>query len=128
VAIAAVAINFAIDIALLSHIGVVAGAIGTDVAYALYVGAHLLICRHLLGISLKPLATTFFRTTLAALVMAAVLLAFGSSDVSVPLLLGGGVLGTLAYGASLLVTREVTPRDVMSVGRRLHAALPGPAR
>jgi O-antigen/teichoic acid export membrane protein len=128
VAIGAVAINFAIDIALLSRIGVVAGAIGTDVAYALYVGAHLLICRKLLGISLKPLATTFVRTTLAALVMAAVLLAFGSSDVSIPLLLGGGVLGTLAYGASLLVTREVTPRDVMSIGRRLHAALPGPAR
>jgi O-antigen/teichoic acid export membrane protein len=128
VAIGAVAVNFVIDLVLLSRIGVVAGAIGTDVAYALYVGAHLLICRKLLGISLRPLAATFLRTALAALVMAVVLLAIGSSDVPVPLLLAGGALGTLAYGAALVASREVTPQEVVSVGKTLRAALPGPAR
>ena len=34
-------VNPAIDLALLSEIGIVAGAIGTDVAYTLYIGAHL---------------------------------------------------------------------------------------
>ena len=40
-----VLINLGLDVALIPRVGVVGAAIGTDVAYLLYVPAHFLICR-----------------------------------------------------------------------------------
>ena len=54
IAIAAVLVNAAIDVALLEEIGIIAGAIGTDVAYTLYVGAHLWLLHQLVGMRLMP--------------------------------------------------------------------------
>jgi O-antigen/teichoic acid export membrane protein len=112
ISIGALAVNFAIDIALLSELGIIAGAIGTDVAYFLYAAAHLWICRRMLAIPLRPLGLTLIRTLLAAAVMSGVLAAFGTGSVAVPLLLGGGVVGTAAYVGVLLLTREVSPDDL----------------
>ena len=60
--------------------------------------------------------------------MALVLLAFGTSDVPIPLVIVGGALGLVAYGAVLVLTREVDLATLMQARRRLWAALPRPAR
>ena len=46
--------NVVIDVALLPEIGIVAGAIGNDVAYAIWVPGHLWILHRLLGLELRP--------------------------------------------------------------------------
>jgi O-antigen/teichoic acid export membrane protein len=128
IAIGALLVNLVIDLALLSEIGVVAGAIGTDVAYTLYVVAHLWICRRLLGTPLRPLLVTLGRTLLAGAVMAAVLLAFGTSEVSVPILLAGGALGAIAYAATLVAIRELQTSELVRVRDRARALLRRPLR
>ena len=55
IALVTLAVNAAIDVALLEPLGIVAAAIGTDVAYVIYVGAHLHLCRDLAGLRLRPL-------------------------------------------------------------------------
>jgi len=124
IAIAAVLINAAIDVALLAKIGIVAGAIGTDVAYAFYVSAHLLILRSLIGLELRPLLLGLGRSLLAACAMALPLLAFGTTGVALPLLALGAVLGLAAYLATLLAVRGVTPTELRRVTDRLRSALP----
>jgi O-antigen/teichoic acid export membrane protein len=119
IAIGTVLVNFAIDVALLSHIGIIAGAYGTDVAYGLYVAAHLWICRRLLGTPLRPLAATLARTLVAAAVMSGVLALFGTGTVALPLLIAGGLVGTLAYAGALVAIGEVSPDEL----RRGLAAL-----
>jgi hypothetical protein len=44
--------------------------------------------------------------------MSAVLLAFGTGTVAFPLLVIGGAVGAVSYGATLLLTREVTVSDL----------------
>lgn len=122
IALGALAVNLVIDLALLAEIGIVAGAIGTDVAYTLYVGAHLEICRRLIGIEVRPLLAALSRTLVAAAAMAAVLLPFGTSDVSVPLLLGGGALGALAYVGALLAVRGLSRAELLLAWARLRSA------
>jgi O-antigen/teichoic acid export membrane protein len=124
IAIVALLVNLVIDLALLSEIGVVAGAIGTDVAYAIYTGAHLALCRRLLGTPLRPLAITCARALGAAAVMAAVLLPFGTSDLSVPVLLAGGLLATAAYAAALVGLRAVSRSELAAVSARLRGLRP----
>ena len=55
---AALIVNAAIDVVLIPEIGVLGAAVGTDVAYAVYGGAHLWLCHRLLDLPLKPLAAT----------------------------------------------------------------------
>jgi O-antigen/teichoic acid export membrane protein len=124
IAIGALLVNLAIDLALLSQIGIVAGAIGTNVAYTLYVAAHLLLCKRLIGTQLRPLARTFMAVLLAIAGMSAVLFAFGTDEVSLPLLVVGGALGLVVYVGALLVTREVTPADLSALRHRASAMLP----
>jgi O-antigen/teichoic acid export membrane protein len=127
IAIGALLLNLVIDLALLSPLGIVAGAIGTDVAYTVYTGAHLLICRRLLGTELRPLGGTFARVMGAAALMAAVLLPFGTSHVSVPLLVAGGILGTVAYAAGLVALRAISRSELAEARRRLRGLRPGRA-
>lgn len=128
IAIGALLVNLAIDLALLSEIGIVAGAIGTDVAYTLYVAAHLWICKRLIGTQLRPLARTFLAVLLAIACMSAVLFAFGTGEVALPLLLVGGTLGLAVYVGALLATREVTPAELSALRRRVAAMLPSRSR
>jgi O-antigen/teichoic acid export membrane protein len=108
IAIAALLVNFIFDLIFLPKWGIVAGAVGTDIAYTIYVGAHLWLCRRLMGTRLRPLGVTFLRVLVAVAGMSAVLLAFGTGSVSIPLLIVGGLLGSIAYAAILLATREIT--------------------
>ena len=55
--------------------------------------------------------------------MGLVLLAFGTgADLAIPLVVIGGALGTVAYGAVLLATGQVTREELTAVWRRLRPA------
>jgi PST family polysaccharide transporter len=104
--IAALALNIVVDLILINEIGVVGAAIGNDVAFALYAFGHLHICHQLTGLPLRPLIASVARGIVAAAAMAGVLVLFGVSHVATPLLILGLVMGTLVFGAVLLVLRE----------------------
>jgi O-antigen/teichoic acid export membrane protein len=122
IAIATVVLNAAIDVALLNEIGIIAAAIGTDVAYALYVVAHLRLCQDVAGLRLRPLVAPFLASLAAAGGMALVLLVFGTGEVAVPLVVVGGALGTAVYAGILVVTRQIRREELTAIGRRLRSA------
>jgi hypothetical protein len=87
------------------------------------VGAHLHLCRDLAGLRLRPLVPPLAGSLSAAVVMGLVLLAFGTgADLAIPLVVIGGVLGTAAYVAVLLATRQVTREEGRAIWRRLRPA------
>lgn len=104
IAIGTVAVNLAIDLVLIPRIGIVGGAVGTDVAYLIYVPGHLWICHRAIGLPLRPLLRTLAGALLATGAMAAVLLAFGSAQLS-PL---EWCAGLLCGGAAFLVVATLT--------------------
>src|SRR6185295_10198247 len=69
IAIVTLAVNAAIDAVLLKRLGIIAGAIGTSVAYTIYVAAHLRLCRDLAGLQLRPLLAPLAGSLLGACVM-----------------------------------------------------------
>ncbi|MCW3050048.1 MAG: family rane protein Rfbx family [Solirubrobacterales bacterium] len=112
IAIATVLLNLAIDLVLIPRIGIIGGAIGTDVAYLLYVPAHIWICHARVGLALRPLLSCLARSLLSALAMAGVLLALGTSGLSLLDWCTGLAGGTAAYLAVALLTRALTPADL----------------
>jgi len=111
----ALAINVAIDVALLRDWGIVAAAMGTSVAYVIYVPAHLYLCRQSVTIPLGPLALTLARSLLAAGVMAGVLALAGTSELSVVAWIVGGVGGVLSYVAVLVASGELRLHELRRV-------------
>ena len=65
-ALGALAINAGLDAILISELGIVAGAIGTNVAFLLFLAGHLAICRSEIDLPLAPLSLTLLRTGLPA--------------------------------------------------------------
>ena len=114
---AAVVVNAAIDVVLIPEIGVLGAAIGTDVAYALYAGAHLWLCHRLLGLPLRPLAATAGRALLAAGAMAAVLALVGTESLSALEWLVGLPVAPAAFVATLLATRALSPGEIRTLVR-----------
>jgi O-antigen/teichoic acid export membrane protein len=112
VVVGALVVNLVIDLILIPRIGVVGGAIGSDIAFALYVPAHLLICARMLDADLRPLAVTTARTALAAGAMTGILALFGTSDVTVPRLVLGSVAGCLGYASVLVLAKEVSIGEI----------------
>jgi O-antigen/teichoic acid export membrane protein len=121
ITIAAVAINLAIDLALLKEIGIVAGVIGSTAAYLLYVPAHLHICRRRVDIDLFPLALTLGRALLAGAVAAGVLALIGTENLSVLDWAAGAIAGPLAYAAVLGLTREVSGDELRELRTHVQA-------
>jgi len=119
ITIAAVLINLVIDVVLIPSIGIVAAAIGTDVAYALYVPAHYLICRRILGLDGGALLRTSLRTALAGAVMAIPLLLAGTQHLTIAGWILGAAGALLAYVVVLRITGEVTAGELLAVRRRL---------
>jgi O-antigen/teichoic acid export membrane protein len=113
IALAALAVNVGIDVALLPRIGEDAAAIGMSAAFCVYVPAHLYICRRALGFSLRPLATSAFRALTAAAAMAGVLaLTVRVVEFSIGTAALGLAAGLLVYAAVLVATREIALTDV----------------
>ena len=121
IAIVTVIVNVVIDLILIPDIGIVGGAIGTSVAYAIYVPAHLWVCRRLVGLPLMPLFSALLRTLPAAAAMAGVLVLFGTGeDVGVLPLLAGAVVGTLTFVAGVLATGAIGRQEAREVLARLR--------
>lgn len=116
-ALAAVAINATIDAILIPKIGIVAGAIGTDIAYLFFITGHVVIIRRLIDLPIGPLALSFARVSLAAAAMAAVLFAFGTGKLPAAELVAGAVLSLAAYAAVLMLTGEVTVSHLRTARR-----------
>jgi O-antigen/teichoic acid export membrane protein len=111
-AVAAVGINAALDLVLLPSIGVVGGAIATDIAFGVFVAGHFWICREALGVPLRPLAFTLVRCLGAAAVMAGVLALFGTSSLSVAEWVAGGAAALAAYLLALRLLGELAAGEV----------------
>ena len=114
IAIGAVAINALIDVILIPKIGIVAGAIGTDVAFLFFVVGHGVILRRLIDLPLAPLGLTLARASLAALAMSAVLFAFGTGKLGAAELILGAILALITYFGVLMATGELTPSQLRS--------------
>jgi O-antigen/teichoic acid export membrane protein len=125
IAVAMLTVNVVIDVVLLPRIGIVASAIGTSAAYAVWVPAHLWILRAHAGLELWPLVRTALRTLIAGAAMVGVLAALGTGNVPVGLMAAGLVVGPITYLAALFVVRELTLSDVVQlrgiVARRVAA-------
>jgi O-antigen/teichoic acid export membrane protein len=119
IAILTVLVNIAIDIILIPRIGIVAGAIGTGVAYALYVPAHLWICQRMLGINLRRLGITTLRGLLASGALAGVLAMVGTSTLSPLQWIAGFALAPLVFGGVLLLSGEVSRAELNGVRSRV---------
>ncbi len=117
IAIAMLAINVAIDVVLLPRIGIVAAAIGTSAAYALWVPAHVWLLHRHAGLALLPLAITSLRACLAGAAMVGVLALLGTGQVALPVMLVGAVVGPLVYVAALFALHELTLGDLAMVRR-----------
>jgi O-antigen/teichoic acid export membrane protein len=111
VAIAALGVNAVWDLVFLSKIGIVAGAIGTDLAYAIWVPAHLVIMRQLLDLPLRPIALDFARAALAAGIACLPLVALGT-DPGVAVLVLGCAIACVVYTVALRLTGGVGAADI----------------
>ena len=109
-AVAALGVNAVWDIIFLPKWGIVAGAIGTDLAYAVWVPGHLLILRDRLGLPLRPVALDFVRAALAAGVACLPLLVLGTDPGLVVLVLGCALAG-LVYTVSLRLMGGLSAAD-----------------
>jgi len=113
-------VNVVVDVLLLPRIGVLAGAIGTSAAYVIWVPAHVWILRKRGTLRVGPLLITTARCCLAAGAMIGVLALLGTGRVPFPVMLLGGLVGSLVYVAVLFVLRELGRGDI-AVLRRLLA-------
>lgn len=110
-----------LDLVLLPWIGVVGAAVATGVALAaVYVPAHLRICVRELDLDLASEGLTLLRALLAAIAMGLVLFAVGTETLSPAEWVFGGAAGLVAFGATLLLSRELTLAEVRAAW---HAAV-----
>jgi O-antigen/teichoic acid export membrane protein len=122
VVLATVAINAAIDLVLLSRIGVVGAVIGTDVAYLVYVLAHAWILHRAAGLRLSPLLAPLAKALAGAAGLAAFLLVLGTGDVPVPILLAGMLSAPVVYLALLVAVKGVSPAELRQAAGEIRRA------
>jgi O-antigen/teichoic acid export membrane protein len=124
VAASALLVNVAIDIVLVPEIGIVAGAIGTGVAFTVYVAGHMRICQPALEIPFASLAPTAARGALAAGAAGVALFAFGTGELSLLAWIAGPLVATLAYVGTLFLVRELHMDEVRAALRLVRPLLP----
>ena len=131
IAVVTVVINFVLDLVLVPQIGVIGGAIGTDVAYGLYAPAHLILCQRILHLDLRPTGETLVRALTAGAAMTGVLLLIGGSVGELWRLPLGALAGAGTFAVVLWLTGESTPREAITlIGQvpLLKRLVPGAAR
>ncbi len=120
VAILTVALNLGIDVVLIPRIGIVGGAVGTDVAYAFYAPAHVWICASILRLSLRPLIRPAVCVALASGAMCGTLALFGTGSLGVFQIASGAVLGSAVYAAVIVATGTLTRDERAAFLRNLR--------
>jgi O-antigen/teichoic acid export membrane protein len=110
-ALAMLAVNVGLDLALLPAMGIVGGAIGNDAAYAIWVPGHIWILHRMLGLELRPQVLVIVRATAAAAVAAVPLLLIGS-DVGIVVLVLGVALACAVYLVALRLLGELARDDI----------------
>lgn len=123
VAVGTIALNIVLDLILIPKIGIVAGAISTDISFFIYVAVHLWLCRDILGVRLGPLASSFARCTIAALCVAGLLAALGTAELTALDWAAGMVLAPAVYVGALVALRELTLGELRSAARRSRSLL-----
>ncbi len=111
IALAALAVNVVADLLLIPTVGVVGAAVGLSLAFAVYVPAHLLLCRRELGFSLRPLLLTLGRAVIAAGAASLALLAAGTSELSAAEWIAGSLGALVVFVGVLVATRELSRSD-----------------
>jgi O-antigen/teichoic acid export membrane protein len=111
-AIVTVLLNVVLDLILLPSIGVVGGAIATDVAFAVFAAGHFWICWDALRFPVRPLTRSLVRVLGAAAAMAGVLALFGTTSLSAAEWIAGSVAAVAAYALALRLLGEVTGAEV----------------
>jgi O-antigen/teichoic acid export membrane protein len=119
ISIATAALIAAIDAVLLPRIGIVGGAVATDVSFGLYVAGHFWICKRVMHLRLGPVALTIARCLIAAGVMTAVMALFGTSSLSWVDWMVGSLAGLAAYLAALLATGELSAGELRAARETL---------
>jgi PST family polysaccharide transporter len=117
IAIITLLISVSLDLILISQIGLLGGAISTDIAYGFYVMGHLWICKKLLDVPLRPIGRDLLRCTIAAVAMGGVLAAFGTSDLAAWQIVAGGVAGIGVYLAALLALGALSMDELRGARR-----------
>jgi O-antigen/teichoic acid export membrane protein len=110
-------------IVLVNAIGIEGAAISVDVAYAVYVLAHLRICSQLLGFSVRPLARTSASALASGAALAAVLFAFGTSDLSALDWVAGLAAGSVAFLGAVVLTGGSSLAELSGLAGRLRSAV-----
>jgi O-antigen/teichoic acid export membrane protein len=110
-ALAMLTANVAVNVVLLPKIGIVAGAISNDVAYAIWVPGHMWILHRLLGLELRPQALVLVRATAAAAIAAVPLLLIGT-DIGIVVLVLGVALACAVYLVALRLIGELAREDI----------------
>lgn len=109
IAAASLAVQVILSVILIPAHGAVGAAGAAAAGYALYVPEHLLLCRDLLGISLRPLLTTLARSAFAGALAAGVLALAGTTAHLSPLAWVFGSIGALvAFLVGLVATGELS--------------------
>jgi O-antigen/teichoic acid export membrane protein/Mrp family chromosome partitioning ATPase/capsular polysaccharide biosynthesis protein len=128
VALGALAIQIVLSVILIPRIGAVGGGIATSVAYVFYTVGHLLICRRVLSMSLRPLLVSTVRSLTAAAAGAGVLALAGTHRLTVLGWLAGGTGGVVVFIAVLFATREITVSEMRGIRAALSEAVQGRRR
>ena len=110
---------------LLKTIGLLGAAVGDDLLQIVYVGGNLWLCAQVIDFDLRAVARTTARTIMAAAGMAAVLWVLGTHHLSVVQWTIGVTAGTVEFFAILLLTREITPREMADLAVDARRALFG---
>lgn len=113
----ALVVNLVIDLILLPTIGVIGATVGTGVAFAIYVPAHLRVFIQDFATDLRPLLATLGRSLLAGGAAAAVLALIGTEKLAVWQWLAGAVAAPSVFVGVLLLTRELTLGDLRRLER-----------
>jgi O-antigen/teichoic acid export membrane protein len=122
-AIVTVLMNVVLDLILLPSIGVVGGAIATDVAFAVFAAGHFWICWDALRFPVRPLVRALARVLGAAAAMAGVLALFGTNSLSPAEWVAGSVAALTAYALVLRLLGEVTGAEIEQWRHAIRAFL-----
>lgn len=116
IALIAIAINIGIDLVLIPPLGIIGAAIGTTIAFAVYLVPHVRLCGTLIpGFKLVPAAKALLRGAVAAAASGAALALLGTGELPLWVLAVGFPVGLLTYVGALLLLKEVSRAELRAV-------------